>query len=401
MFFNFIAIIYKIIEISIEIIDLYKVQIYNKYKMQKPEKINIEDTNLALFGTQLELDIKKHSAEQEPAFNGAGHQEGILIWRIHAFKLENVPSTCCEFYSGDSYIVLRTLNKNDVLRHDIHFWLGQATSIDEAGTAAYKTVELDELFDREPVQHREVQDSESELFLSYFQPRGGLRILNGGYESGFRHVEPTKYKPRLLQVSGNKDTVVNEVDLNVHSLNNGDVFILDAGLNVYQWHGDDSSPFEKNRAAQVVRAIDSERGGKVTVTVLVHGAETDEFKKLLDYSPDSSVSKGTRSAKPLIKPNGLWILILDPHNTQKDFLKLSDIASPSLFSPDHIYVYDTGDHVWVWVGTNGFNTGNVKQQQRNAMSLAHHYMDQEKRSKRLPISLVFQNPQNPSNDFPW
>lgn len=52
-----------------------------------------------------------------------------------------------QFYAGDSYIVLYTYKKtptDEKLMYNVHFWLGKDTSQDEAGAAAYKTVELDD-----------------------------------------------------------------------------------------------------------------------------------------------------------------------------------------------------------------------------------------------------------------
>jgi gelsolin len=54
---------------------------------------------------------------------------------------------------------------------------------------------------------REVQGFESDLFMSYFN--GMISIMEGGAETGFRHVPPECYEPRLLQlVGGRKDVVV-------------------------------------------------------------------------------------------------------------------------------------------------------------------------------------------------
>lgn len=85
--------------------------------------------------------------------------------------------------------MLNTWKKPDAptLYHDIHFWLGLETTQDEAGTAAYKTVELDDFLGTLPVQHREVMGSESPLFLSYFPH---FKVEHGGVESGFNHVKP-------------------------------------------------------------------------------------------------------------------------------------------------------------------------------------------------------------------
>ncbi len=60
------------------------------------------------------------------------------------------------FYSGDSYIVLHTFkNKaSAALQWDVHFWVGSKSSQDEYGTAAYKSVELDDYLGGGPTIYR-------------------------------------------------------------------------------------------------------------------------------------------------------------------------------------------------------------------------------------------------------
>jgi hypothetical protein len=50
---------------------------------------------------------------------------------------------------SDGAIALRRL-----IESHVHFFLGKDCSIDEAGTAALKAVELDQALGDEPVQHR-------------------------------------------------------------------------------------------------------------------------------------------------------------------------------------------------------------------------------------------------------
>ncbi|KAK6021195.1 hypothetical protein OSTOST_13143, partial [Ostertagia ostertagi] len=94
---------------------------------------------------------------------------------------------------------------------NVHFWLGETSSQDEVGSAAIKTVEIDQALNGLPVQYREVQAHESPLFLSYFP--NGVRYIAGGYESGFHHVEDKfkDWKPRLFHCKGKRNVRCHQV----------------------------------------------------------------------------------------------------------------------------------------------------------------------------------------------
>jgi gelsolin len=100
----------------------------------------------------------------------AGSKNGLEIWRIEKMDVAPVAKeTYGTFYSGDCYIVLRTHDVKGRKVQDLHFWLGNNSSQDEAGAAALKTVELDQMLGDLPTQYREVQGSESDAFLGLFR----------------------------------------------------------------------------------------------------------------------------------------------------------------------------------------------------------------------------------------
>lgn len=257
------------------------------------KKYDWKDSNLALFGSDLERNIKKDSAKTEKAWTGAGEKIGLKIWRIVQFKVTHWPKDQYgQFYNGDSYIVLNTytVNNSEELHYDIHFWIGQYSTADEYGTAAYKTVELDTLLDNRANQHREVMGYESNLFKNYFKR---IELLEGGAESGFRHVGPAEYVPRLLHFHGLKQCIeIKERPLKKACLDDTDVFILDLGTVVYQWNGIGANKDEKFKAAQYLAEVKSKRG-KCTTEVLdeFNTSKNHVFYQILSDDPITQEEK--------------------------------------------------------------------------------------------------------------
>lgn len=228
---------------------------------------------------------KEAAPTSENVFATAGQKTGLEIWRIEQLQVVPVkPEEYGKFYAGDSYIVLHTLLENPP-SWNIHFWLGSTSSTDEQGVAAIKTVELDDHLGGSPVQHREVQGHESKQFLSYF--KGGIRYLEGGVKSGFKHVDRDAYEKRLFQVKGKRNCRVKQVEVSKESLNQGDSFILDEGLTIHVWIGPNSSKPEKRKATEVARQIrDQERQGRAIINVIDEHWNTDpKFFAALGATP--------------------------------------------------------------------------------------------------------------------
>jgi len=360
--------------------------------MLKEQKINIADTNMALFGTPLEKEIKKHAAEGEPAWKKVPKTPGVLVWRVEKFKIVEWPKDRYgQFYSGDSYIVLHTYKKDDKILYNVHFWLGEHTTLDEAGTAAYKTVEIDDYLDGLPVQYREVQGSESDAFLKLFDK---FEILAGGVDTGFKHVEPEKYKPRLLHIKGKLNkTIVRQVPATTDSLNQGDVFILDVGLKLYTFQPSGSGIGERAMATQLARAIDDQRGSKVEIHVFGYDDKDPHAEFFWNFlggkKPIKSAAEGGDDAD--LKEKKRLFKVSDATGA----LKVTEVPfnRKSLNTSD-VFIVDAVNTIFVWVGTTA-----SAQERKNGVQIAQSYLnDQPHRNKCTPIVRVLQGGENEEFD---
>jgi gelsolin len=328
----------------------------------------------------------------EHAWDNAGQESGLQIWRVQNFELVAwPPKEYGKFYNGDSYIVLKTIVKEDVKYWDIHFWLGELTSTDEAGTAAYKTVELDEKLGGKARQHREVQGYESELFLSYFKP--SIHILSGGVESGFHHVTPEEYKPRLLHIKGKRTVRSEEVPLASSSLNSGDVFILDNGLQIYVWQGRHCNSPEKFRAGEIAHALRDERDCHPVVTILEEGSHDDpaamaKFWQLLGGEGPVAPPKDD-DAESAMKGNKCLLHFSDEGGSVHFNVVATDRVPRSHLNSNDVYIFDTGSHIFVWIGRHASHG-----ERSHSLDWAQQYLIQHNRPPYLPITKIFDGGEN-------
>jgi len=356
----------------------------------KPKNYDWTDSNLALFGSDTEKQVKKESAQQEPAWKNAGSKVGLQIWRIVNFKVVDWPrEDYGKFFNGDSYIILNTYkpdpNSGD-LDYDLHFWIGSNSSQDEYGAAAYKTVELDTYLNDDPVQHREVEGHESELFRSYF-PKG-IQLLEGGAESGFRHVTPETYIPRLFHFHGTGKTItIDQVPAAKSRLQSGDVFILDAGLKIYQWNGSGANAFEKNKAMQFVNELKQERSGKAVVTEVVDEGNTQHPIYAL-LTQEDVVNK------VVVTDTKIETQLLRVSDAGGD-LQISKIKSGSVraadFDHNDVFLLETSKTCFVWVGKNASAA-----EKQNGFGYAHSHLKNTSNPLR-PIVVIKDGRRN--NEF--
>jgi len=333
---------------------------------------------------------KAQEKSTDPAWVNAGSKEGLEIWRIEKFTVQSWPKEQYgKFYTGDSYIVLKTISKGgDSKSYDVHFWLGDKTSQDEAGTAAYKTVELDDHLGGAPVQYREVEGYESERFLELF-PKG-ITILNGGIETGFNKVKPEDYKPRLLHIHGSlKSCSAQEVPLSKSSLNSDDVFILDNGLELIQWNGKNSNAGEKTKGGAILRAIQEERNFKTSDPIILdEGDSNPNFWKLLGGQGEIT---GKSTGRGLPREKALFKLSDATGNLKFTEIARGNIKRDQLKSED-VFIIDTGKEIFAWVGSKASAT-----EKRNALIYAEDYIEKYKLPRHTPIVREVQGHEN--DDF--
>lgn len=332
-----------------------------------------------------------------PAFKDAGKNAGLEIWRVENFQLVAIPKAeHGKFYTGDSYVILKTVeDKNKKKSYNVHFWLGRQTTQDEAGAAAIFAVQLDDYLSGAPVQYREVEGSESDIFLSYF--KGTIRYLEGGVATGFKHVETNAASPkRLFQVKGTKNVRLRQVELAVSAMNRGDCFILDADRDVYVWVGPKANRVEKLKATNVGNEIrDRDHNGRATVHIIDSFASLTEqesfFKALGSGSPSTVPDQSTAKEDGAFeKADAARVELYKVTDSKSGKLAVEPITQRPLkqemLKPDDAFILDTGSGLYVWIGKSA-----TQQEKTQSLVKAQEFIKNKKYPAWTPVERIPQN----------
>jgi len=309
---------------------------------------------------------------------------GLFIWRIEDFS--PVPLNTSEygkFHNADSYIVLLSKMVDGRIHRDIHLWIGNETSIDEAGNAAILTVMLDHLLGGGAIQHREEQFHESQTFKSYFKK--SLEYLPGGVQSGMNYI-PTEVIPMKLYLIKGKETVIaSQVPLAISSLNMFDCFVLDKGKGrgVFVFRPRGANFYERMKATLFAKSIrDEDHEGKGRVEIFDE-AENDEMSRFFDQFGFGSmadinfveIDDNNNQFQPRLYETRGWqdILIEDP-------------LSQDLLHSNKTFMLTAGPkNIYLWIGRQ-----TSKLERRTANEVAEKFKKDNEYPSSTPIELVLE-----------
>ncbi|KAK5642159.1 hypothetical protein RI129_008326 [Pyrocoelia pectoralis] len=394
------------------------------------EEMRLVEPDLVVDGMHLGRGVSFYDDEMNRLFNFS--TRSVTCWVIFDYSHEELPNESVgQFYDGNSYIVRWEYCANTTGRglggqpskymqcgRDLclYFcWQGTNATVNEKGTAALLTIQLDSENAR---QIRVLQGAEPPVFLNLF--KGNMVIHSGKYE---RRNCPT-HRLYICRGEVESETFLTEVPCSMRSLRSRSCYILVSCKTgeVTVWNGSKTSSQTLLVARQVAKRIiencPSElefscNCDELTLNVIEENLETKEFLQALggekrqlyvslsknnevfDYTPRlfhlSSIS-GKFEAKELLCPHR------SHHTTPYPCLQndLYSASQPALFMLDNKY------EVWLWHGwwpelesdsvlmdQTGSGAIRWQEERKVAMQTVVNYCKRDSDGKKIPAYLVW------------
>ncbi|XP_062342788.1 adseverin [Osmerus eperlanus] len=317
------------------------------------------------------------AAQYNMVDDGSGDTQ---IWRVESSgRVPVEPKTYGQFYGGDSYIILYTYKRGQV----IYTWQGASSTQDELTASAFLTVELDRSLGGNAVQVRVSQGKEPAHLLSLFKAKPLIVYKSGTSRKGGQASAPLT---RLFQVRRNLGTITRifEVEVQTSSLNSNDAYLLKLPQGQgYVWVGKGASE-EEERGAKFM----SEELNCKTKRIM-EGQEPAEFWTALggksDYQTSTQLeSKDSPPPRLFACSNKTGRFIIE--EVPGDFTQ-EDLAE------DDVMLLDTWEQVFVWIGKDANEV-----EKTESVKCAKTYIETDPggRDKRTSVVTVKQGHEPPT-----
>lgn len=319
-----------------------------------------------------------------------GHSKFPLsVYRVEEHRKVAVDaSDFGHFFDGESYIVVYKYifrNKDAWL---LYFWQGRNSSIQEKGSSALLTVDLDDKIEGMSKEVRVVQNKEPKHFLSIFD---GRMVVHKGKERAFNAAKAGLYQVGKLGVQPARTV---QADARVASLNSNSVFLLvtpPESASNFLWCGACATEEEKTIAREVMEKMGDWRqsggGAPKLVQEVQEGDEPGAFWKFLD-------AEGNRERKYPLRQlssrrearlfhcslgTGTFTVREVPHYCQDDLVR------------DNAFLLDAWEVVYVWLGIAVHPT-----EVKMALEVAVEYADRAPDDRRKPVAVrIVRQPEEP------
>jgi hypothetical protein len=226
----------------------------------------------------------------------------------------------------------------------------------------------------------------------------GVQYLAGGVESGFTKVDREAFTTRLLHIKGRRNIRVAQTKLEPQSLNDGDVFILDAGRQIFQWNGAEASRVEKQKGLVVTKRIrDQERSGKAAIHIIDNGKDDDsafwtafgvekprKIKSAKEGGDDQTHSRKSAENTKLYHVSDASGSIAVNELTERPFKK-------EHLKTDDAYILDVaGTAIYAWIGK-----GASEQEKLHSMKIATDFLKSKGYPNWTPVTRVVEGAETP------
>jgi hypothetical protein len=201
----------------------------------------------------------------------------------------------------------------------------------------------------------------------------------------------------LNNTQGKRNVRVKQVESSTASLNDGDVFILDMGLEIYQWNGASCNRMEKAKALTVCTRLRDDRGAKPVVRI-IESSEKDEerttgfWEALGGYAAPATAEEGgdDKAEEKKAKKELKLYNVSDESGEIKTNLVAEGKLKRDMLIEDDSFVLDTGSALYCWIGK-----GASKDEKKSAFTTANTFLVENKRPAWTPVSMVLDGGETP------